>query len=158
MAKAKTLIAPYKRPSIKALREELREYKDGYTAARNESAALQNQLETLQTGYDDLREQKTKSWEVAGRWEKRAGELERDKSNLEQELGEKARHGRYLQGQIDRCIGYIAAHHQEHPVPEAVPKVETRAVDEYLSRPNSGGGWTSKPRSQWRDDLGIDRY
>ena len=135
---AKTL-AKIARPSIKGLREELREYRDGYAQSQKDLAAMAARNA-------ENSEWKNEARANAAEWKAHAEKLDKVRNELGNRVDRLETKNKELQGQLNRCIGYIAAHHAEHPAPEATPagREETRDMGSYM-----------RPVPKWRSDLGL---
>lgn len=96
---AKTL-AKIARPSIKGLKEQLREYRDGYEAARGDVALLQGRIE-------DLRKSEDRAFSQYGEWKDRCQKVEADNRTLEKDRDRLRERLTIVEANVERLQGWV---------------------------------------------------
>ena len=97
--------------------------------------------------------EKGRNWEVASDWKTRCKTFEAKSEGLERAVEK-------LAGQLNRCMGFIAAKLEEHPAEESKPDnpMKLNRDFEYANRARMMTGEPMEQRRKtWREYLGLDQ-
>lgn len=142
------------RPTIKGLKQAVKEYQDGYEAARSDFAALQKRNTELLEMRDEAK-RNAESWlKYAGEMKERAIRLEKDNANLEKDRDAYRYNFEAARENLNRCLGWIDSRLDTHPVERyrrredgAMPE-ETEMTRAEQNRANTGD-FTKPYRDKW---------
>lgn len=124
-------------------------------ATRGELARSNEKLAEAEANYD-------KAWGVAADWKERTNRVEKDNRNLETSRDALQRMVEVLSGQVNRCVGFIAAKMGDHPAEEAKPEtmVPDKDYDNWQHRDGRaramGETPPEEPPKHWRKALGLE--